>query len=317
MARRKTRSACVDLEALWRSDLSAFARHLGVALPPQTLRGIRTVEGQEWRAALDFQNPAHVKFDEEARWRYAEEMLWLAAGSEVIERRDADVRSGKIREVRVTMGMNWKAKATANVRASVGLPWRRRVCDLLEHPAVQAGIDADLFPILRDLVKAALADQAEAYKLRDQPDDAPLNARRAREKAINARHARDEASEPPEGMAGIVKRLEDYRDRKNAEGRSESARAGGYSNKNNQKSRNDKNALFTELDGRRSKSSLPIRGGRPNQRAIREDIVEKDSRWKRYGSDTLADWIRDWANERGVGYKSGMKKIPRKKGGGC
>ncbi len=209
MARRNARSACVDLEMLWR-DLPAFARHLGVALSPQTLRGVRTVEGQEWRAALDFQNPAHVKPDEEARWRYAEEMLWLAAQREVSERRDADVRSGKIREVRATMGMSWKTNATANVRASVGLPWRRRVCDLLEHPAVQAGIDADLFPILRDLVKAALDDQAAAYELRDRPDA----------EAISKRLTRDELGTPPEGMAEIVERLERYRDGKNAEGRS-------------------------------------------------------------------------------------------------
>lgn len=207
MARRCPRSASVDLDALWRSDLSAFARRLGVVLSPQTLRSIRTVEGQEWRAALDLQNPKHVKYDEEARWRFAEEMLWWAADGEKEERREADVRSGKIRVVRAATGMGWKTNATANVRASVGLPWRRRVCDLLEHPAVRAGIDAELFPILRDLVKAALADQAEAYKLRDQPDDAPLDARQTRQKAVNARWARDEAVEPPEGMAGIVERL--------------------------------------------------------------------------------------------------------------
>lgn len=311
MARRKTRSACVDLEALWRSDLSAFARHLGVALPPQTLRGIRTVEGQEWRAALDFQNPAHVKFDEEARWRYAEEMLWLAAGSEVIERRDADVRSGKIREVRVTMGMNWKAKATANVRASVGLPWRRRVCDLLEHPAVQAGIDADLFPILRDLVKAALADQAEAYKLRDQPDDAPLNARRAREKAINARHARDEASEPPEGMAGIVKQLEGYRDRKNAEGRYKNSRRGGLSTEKNKKARATREGVFEYLDT--NKDSLPMYSRRPNQKKIADLLASMDE-FSEYEGETLKRWVKEWADERGVGYQSGKTRKPARQG---
>lgn len=292
----------VDLDTLWRSDLFAFAEHIGQVLSPSLSGSIRTVEGQQWRDALDFKDSKQLKFDEDVRWKLAEEILWLAAWGEEHDRRETDIQSGKLRWLRTSVGMSWKPN-TNIVQASAGIPWRRRVCDLLEHPAIKEGVDSTLFPILLDLVKAALDDQAEAYRLRDKPDA----------EALQARQARDESSDPPEGMAGIVKRLEQYRDAKNAEGRSENARTGGYSNKKNQRSRGDKDCLWAELDYRLQAGSLPIYSGRPNQKKT-ADLFGNMPKFQDYGLDTIKDWVKEWADARGIGYKPSKKNKRTGKG---
>jgi hypothetical protein len=88
------------LNRLWRRDLVMFARHLDVAdLPGRPLANeVRAIAAIDELARTDsaFATPA-----EEARWRIAEELLWLGAVREALARKAAAIRDGDLFEIRV------------------------------------------------------------------------------------------------------------------------------------------------------------------------------------------------------------------------
>lgn len=195
---KRTRKPPIEL---WRTDLAAFAVHLGIDLAPYPciVRNIRTLDCEAWRTAIDTANPHHVAQDEAARWQQAEELLWLAATREAEARRDEAIRTGKLRVVRTGVGMSWKPRSTP-VIANIVMDWDTRVSDLFDHPAVRAAMPSGLHSIIRDVLILFLKERKELDELRVNPDP----------KRIKALAAHADAEGMPDTAQGIVQRLADF-----------------------------------------------------------------------------------------------------------
>lgn len=183
---------------LWRSDMAAFAAHLGIDLAPypHITGNIRTLESDAWRKALEPPCPRRIAFDEAARWKQAEELLWMAATRETDARRDEAIAAGKIREVRASIGMPWVQKKIV-VMASIGMNWNTRVSDLFDHPAVRAAMPPELYAIIHDVLTLFLKERKELEELRAGPDP----------KRVKALAARADGEDMPDAAHGIVQRL--------------------------------------------------------------------------------------------------------------
>lgn len=200
---------------LWRSDMAAFAAHLGIDLAPYPYitGNIRTLESGAWQRALEPPCPKRIAFDEAARWKQAEELLWMAATREADARRDEAIAAGKIREVRASIGMSWGQKRTM-VRASIGMNWNTRVSDLFDHPAVRAAMPPELYAILHDVLALFLKERKELEELRAHPDP----------KRIKEMSTRADGEDMPDAAHGIVQRLADFVETTERQGESKAQR---------------------------------------------------------------------------------------------
>lgn len=106
------------------------------------------------------------------QWNITEHLLWTAAQREKWQRWE-ESRQG-IRAIETSTGIGWEQAKP--IQKSWSISWRNALFDLFEQPAVRNAMDADLYSIIYDILRAQHDYRQELEALRTNPDPGKLKA---------------------------------------------------------------------------------------------------------------------------------------------
>jgi hypothetical protein len=174
-------------------DVRALASHLGLDAEDARMAGADAFDQvAAWRKSG---RASRDQYDH-VRWSCIELLLWEAALREKWQRFE-ESRKGK-RVVSASVGIAWSQGT--RVSTSVGLRWRNRLFDLIEHPAFRDSLPPELYDIIYGVLKAQAEYDRELARLKQAPDS---------KRILELRNVNDRTECPP-AMEGLLSRLEAY-----------------------------------------------------------------------------------------------------------